>query len=301
MNSAAKNWPKPGAEKRERVTDMIIKNILFCVSFLVFPFAVANEVFTFTVKTDSHLNRELEFAARIPEGYSKADAGEYRIMVLFGGRNWDAEKTIRTYKFNKLADSYKLFLLSPSFKDDEYWEPEKWSGKALFQAVSELEKRYGLKPSKLFYYGYSAGGQCVALFYNYSPEKVQAWALHASGIYFDARNWKKAFAPGLITCGIDDYERYRISRNFIFHFRESGGRVIWIPYRNEDHCLTQNALDAAKYFFGDQLTQKEIFCIGEDDTCQTFPADKKSVENVLEEYRNYLTSERLMELWRNRQ
>lgn len=250
-----------------------------------------------TIETDAPLNKKLEFIYRVPKTYT-ADS---RITVLFGGRNWDATQTLQTYQFDDFADRHKLFLISPSFRDNDYWEPEKWSGKALFQAISELEKRYKLKSSKLFYYGYSAGGQCVALFYDYAPERVEAWALHASGIYFDARNWKKALAPGLITCGVDDYERYQISRNFIFHFRESGGKVIWIPYRNEDHRLTQDALDAAKQFFEDQLTQKSVFYIGDDDTLQIFKADKNYTEKISKEYRNYLTSEPLMELWRNRQ
>jgi len=272
--------------------------ILFAVFLMMFFCERAfcdGQMNRLVITTTAPLNKELECIYRVPKTYN-ADS---QIMVLFGGRNWKAQQTYNTYQFNDFADKHGLFLISPSFCDDDYWEPEKWSGKALFQAISELEIRYRLKSKPLFYYGYSAGGQCVALFYNYAPDRVAAWALHASGVYFNARNWKKTFAPGLITCGVDDYERYRISRDFIFHFRESGGKVIWIPYRNKDHALTKDSLDAAIQFFEDQLEQKKVFCIGDDDTRQAFLPDDETVQSISEEYRNYLTSEKLAELWKD--
>lgn len=75
----------------------------------------------------------------------------YNMKVLFGGRNWSGDKAIKTFNFDVLADKYSLILLSPSFKDNEYWQPEKWSGKALKSAVKTLEKRFRLKPQKLLF------------------------------------------------------------------------------------------------------------------------------------------------------
>ena len=73
-------------------------------------------------------------------------------MVLFGGRNWNGDKAIKTFNFEELADKYSLMLLSPSFKDNEYWQPEKWSGKVLKSTVKLLEKKFRLKPQKLYVY-----------------------------------------------------------------------------------------------------------------------------------------------------
>ena len=108
----------------------------------------------------------IEFAYRTPGSPSSNS----RIMVLFGGRNWTGDKAIKTFNFEELADKYSLILLSPSFNDNEYWQPEKWSGKVLKSAVKLLEKKFSLKPQKLLFYGYSAGGQCANLFYNYMPK-----------------------------------------------------------------------------------------------------------------------------------
>lgn len=279
----------------------ILRHIMF---FLLFPAGMfcahaedmsGGQTGKLVVSTSAPENGKLEFIYRIPKKYNS----ESRIMILFGGRNWPAVQTLERYKFNEFADRHGLFLLSPSFRNDDYWEPEKWSGKALFQAVAELEKRFILKSGKLYFYGYSAGGQCVALFYDYAPERVGAWALHASGVYFNAKGWKKPFAPGLITCGTDDAERFQISRSFIFNFRESGGDVIWVPYRDRGHELTDEALEIARQFFEDRILGCKSALVGDDDTRQTFPATDENISKIEVEYRNYLTSEKLAELWRN--
>lgn len=78
----------------------------------------------------------IEFSYRLPQ----MQTPNTRIMVLFGGRNWQGEMTIKTFNFNALSDKYSLILISPSFKDGDYWEPEKWSGKTLKSAIKALEK-----------------------------------------------------------------------------------------------------------------------------------------------------------------
>ena len=152
----------------------------------------------------------VEFAYRLPAGQPQA------IMVLFGGRNWKGADTLKRFRFDDLADRHRLILLSPSFRDRNYWEPEKWSGPALQRAAAELERRYRMPSRPLFFYGYSAGGQCASLFYAWMPEKVAAWAAHACGVY--PQKITRAHAPALITCGIEDTDRYRISRSFICRY-----------------------------------------------------------------------------------
>ena len=139
--------------------------------------------------------------------------GTARIMVLFGGRNWPGNKTLQTYRFDSLARKHNLILLSPSFRDRNYWDPEQWSGKTLKRAVAELVKQYHLKPHKLYFYGYSAGGQCSALFYAWMPEQVAAWGSHACGVY--PPEIRVSSAPALLTCGEKDSERLAISRIFL--------------------------------------------------------------------------------------
>lgn len=243
-----------------------------------------------TVSTSAPENRCLEVYYRLPAGWNR----ESGIMILFGGRNWSGRETLSKYRFEAFADKYNLILLSPSFVNDDYWEPEKWSGRALFTAVRILEKKLNLKRKKMLYYGYSAGGQCAVLFYAYAPERVLAFGAHACGVYFDARKWK-AHVPALITCGTEDSERLAVSRNFIYGYRESGGSLIWKSYPM-GHALQSGPLEIAQAFFGSILENAPVRFVGEDDSGLCYPAGEK--ENVDVEFRNPLPEGRLLQLWR---
>lgn len=224
----------------------------------------------------------IQFAYQVPAKHNENSA----IMVLFGGRNWPGEKTLKTYEFNELSDKHHLFLISPSFKDREYWKPEKWSGKCLLRGVVELEKQYHLKPQKLYFYGYSAGGQCSALFYDWMPERVAAWGAHACGVY--PATIKHVSAPALITCGREDAERFQISRHFIYRYRENGGSLLWKPFPGV-HELNREALELVRAWFDSLLSSEKVTEYGEDDT-------KQNKTNIDIEYRNPLTS-KTKELW----
>ena len=185
-------------------------------TFLSFLLFMPSLIFAEVIRLDG-----VDFHYRIPKKYDTRS----KIMVLFGGRNWQGERTLKTYNFNALADKHRIFLLSPSFKDRDYWEPEKWSGKLLQKAIRQLENRYNLQPQKVYFYGYSAGGQCTALFYQWMPQKVAACGIHACGVYPEKIKISKA--PFLITCGTEDKERFQISRHFIYRYREHGGLLLW--------------------------------------------------------------------------
>lgn len=227
----------------------------------------------------------VRFFYRAPSRASRTS----RIMVLFGGRNWTGDKTLMVFHFDDLAERHNLFLLSPSFKNREYWEPEKWSGKTLQRAISALCRKYQLREGRVFFYGYSAGGQCSALFYNWMPEQVAAWGLHGCGVYPDRVCCAKA--PALITCGVNDKERFQISRNFVYRYRETGGDLLWKPFLRNGHELNREALELAKAWFDALLSGDRALCYGEDETGQIGG-------NIDIEFRNPLYNKKIMELWK---
>lgn len=227
----------------------------------------------------------VEFIYRAPSTHSP----DSRIMILFGGRNWNGTKTLNTYRFESLAEKHKLFLLSPSFCDREYWNPDKWSGPALKKAVFELEKRYRLAPGKLYLYGYSAGGQCANLFYAWMPERIAAWGAHACGVFF-VKEIREA-VPALLTCGNEDRERFELSKLFLYRYRENGGRLLWKPYRGVGHELNAEALRLARAWFDAQLSGMRAMEFGEDDTGQI----RRGIDP---EYRNPLETPEIREYWK---
>ncbi len=274
---------------------------LFIVSLILYVTACnAGTLQKIILTTPAKHNHHLSFWLRVPTHYKKFDNAHCRIMVLFGGRNWNGNKTIRSYGFDKLADRYGLFLLSPSFKDDEYWYPEKWSGKALLQAIEKINTKYQLSPeNKLLYYGYSAGGQCANLFLFWKPEMVKAWGVHGCGVWSEVKNGGgKITAPGVVTCGEGDDARMILSRNFIYNAREHGVEIIWRSFAG-GHELQPGVLRLARSFFADILGGKrKVEYVGDDQAMEFFPAASSRGKNIEIEYRNSFFSLTTASLWR---
>ncbi len=230
----------------------------------------------------------VEFVCRIPREYG-ADS---RIVVLFGGRGWSGSKTLKVFRFGSLADRKKAFLLSPSFREGEYWNPETGTGNQLAAALAELQKRYGLRKFPVVLYGYSAGGQCAALFSHYKGLSVAAWGAHGCGVFpVDVR---AARMPALVTCGFGDEDRLRISRSFAMRYREAGRILLFKPLPG-GHGLGEDAKAIAREWLMSILEGGESWIWGEDDTLLV-----REKEDIEQESRNPLYTRRLAELWQRR-
>ena len=229
----------------------------------------------------------VEFACRRPLEFSD----ESRIAVLFGGRGWSGEKTLQAFGFDGMADTNRLFLVSPSFSVGEYWRPETGSGLILRRALDSVRRRYGLKNLPVLMYGYSAGGQCAALFSASMKGEVAAWGAHGCGVYPDAD--LASHSPALITCGEEDSERFAICRQFAYRRRESGGNVLFKGY-GCGHHLNRDALDlASAWLAAFSGKTPSVKAWGEDDTQRVLP-----VFRIDSEFRNPLYSSDIERLWK---
>ncbi|MFA7185496.1 MAG: hypothetical protein WC082_11405 [Victivallales bacterium] len=269
------------------------------VTFMAFFSFCAGQITGFEIPAAVPRNKTVKFVLRVPEGFSENDAKNYKIMVLFGGRNWTGERTIKVYNFVKPADKYKLFLLSPSFINDNYWNPEKWSGEVMLRALEKVKIKYSLnKGSKIIYFGYSAGAQCAALFYHWKPDIVLAWGVYACGVWFSPEKKVVDAAPALVTCGEEDEGRYLLSRRFVRSARERGYSVIWRSYP-AGHGLSSEALRLAESFFSSILSGKtRPEYVGDDQEMKFYPAENKNGRNIDIEYRNSFFSLETARLWR---
>ena len=262
-------------------------------------FASAGEISSFDIATNAPQNRNVKMVLRVPANFNFKDAKKYHIMVLFGGRNWSGERTMKAYNFVKMADKYKIFLVSPSFKNNEYWEPEKWSGKALLQAVNKIKVKYRINnDNKLLYFGYSAGAQCAALFYNWKPEIVKAWGVYACGVWFWPKKQVTNTAPAIITCGTDDKGRYLLSRRFVRQAREHGYSIIWRSYP-AGHGLSPKAMALTRSFFASVLdNQSKTKYVGDDQEMDFYPVRSKNARNIDIEYRNNFSNLIFAQQWK---
>ena len=229
----------------------------------------------------------VEFVCRRPRGYS----AKSRIAVLFGGRNWPGDKTLRAFGFDGMADTNRLFLVAPSFSVGEYWRPEIGTGQTLRRAIDSIRRQLALEKRSVLMYGYSAGGQCAALFSAFMKGEVAAWGAHGCGVYPDADLAPQP--PSLITCGEGDAERLSICRQFAYRRRESGGLVL-LRIFDCGHELDPAALALARAwlsaFAGESLP---IRAWGEDDTCRVLP-----VTRIDREFRNPIHTQEIERLWR---
>jgi len=249
---------------------------------------------TFTVLTSAPENRNLEFAIRLPRNFSPSRA---RILVTFGGRNWGAKQTLDTYRFDDFADEYGLVVVAPGFVNDDYWEPEKWSGAALEDALARIRKTHHIPDTPLLYYGYSAGGQCASLFYAWKPAKVAAWAAHACGVWFDDIPDSIRLAPALVTCGVEDQPRYDFGRHFAFRYREAGGELTWRDYPG-GHELIPEAAELARAFFASILESgSPPILVGDDGSGQVYTVDSRQAEHVPAELRSVFRTQAFADLW----
>ena len=272
---------------------------MFLFLFMMFFSTLADEIKTFDISTKAPQNKNVKMVLRVPSGFSEKDAASCHIMVLFGGRNWPGKRTIKTYNFVKIADKYKIFLVSPSFVNNEYWNPEKWSGEALMQAVKKIKVKYRLKDNnRLLYFGYSAGAQCAALFYNWKPEIVKAWGVYACGVWFWPKKQVTNAAPAIITCGTDDKGRYLLSRRFVRQAREHGYSIIWRSYP-VGHGLSPKAMALTRSFFASILDgQSKTKYVGDDQEMDFYPVQSKNARNIDIEYKNNFSNLIFAQQWK---
>ena len=171
----------------------------------------------------------------------RADA---RILVLVGGRGWTGERAIRGLGFAPWAEERNWCIVAPSFSRGEYWVPSNGAADVLRRAVDALRRRHGVRPLPVFLFGYSAGGQLVALLQDDPPFPVAAWGVCGCGVFPDV---PRAGAPALVACGVDDAGRLEIGRNFAYRYREVGGSLLWYPAKG-GHELNERALRLARAF-----------------------------------------------------
>ena len=223
---------------------IVFLSMMFCVELCAYQSRVESVV----VKTRAPSNRVVTFWYRIPSSYQEKNRRSYRVLVLFGGRNTKGKAEVSgKLGWPKWADEHEVFLVSPGFTDDNYWEPKAWSGPALMKALKQIQKKYNICADKLMFYGYSAGSQCSNLFPAWKPENARAWVSHACGVFHEPTG-RMRNVPGLVTCGDADTTRYILSRAFVENCRKKGINIIWKSFPNHPHDVPPDSLKLARAF-----------------------------------------------------
>ena len=137
---------------------MWIKKVLrLYIVFCAVTCLGAQEVYT--LKTSAKGNPTSTFRCRVPAQYNQSSKVKYRLLVYFGGRNTTGEHEVKNPTWTNWCDKNGVFLVVPSYKNDNYWEPQKWSGKALLEAIAQLKKKYPNTEALLIGGATAAGGE----------------------------------------------------------------------------------------------------------------------------------------------
>ena len=222
--------------------------ILVTWAILICSAAFAQNVSCITVRTQAVNNRNVSVWYRVPEHYREIPGRKWRVLVIFGGRNCGGSNEVsNAFGWAKWADRNGVFIVAPGFRDDRYWEPQAWSGRALLSALEQIGKSYEIDQKHLLYYGYSAGSQASNLFAAWRPDLCRAWVSHACGVFHEP-SIRMRRTPGLVTCGDADAARDILSREFVAKSRRVGQQVMWKSYPNHPHDVPQGSLALARAF-----------------------------------------------------
>ncbi|MHB9138852.1 MAG: hypothetical protein ACYC4Q_05565 [Victivallaceae bacterium] len=288
---------------------------LFIISQM-FSFVVSSsgaEVKYIELKTTAPNNKLLKFYYRIPTGYDPKSKQLYRVLVIFGGRNCKGQSEASGgLGFAKWADEHDIFLVGPGFKDDNYWQPERWSGTALFYALKQIKTKYNINDKKIMYYGWSGGSQCSNLFPAWKPELCIAWVSHGCGVFHKPAK-RMMNCPGLVTCGDADIMRYILTRNFVSESRKLGLNILWKSYPNLPHEVPKESTDLAREFLayyheqniGDLQTgpysagsrKRKLLYVGDDQENRFWSANDRAVKNIEPEDRVEFYARELALAW----
>lgn len=267
---------------------------------------------TIPIKTFAKGNPVVQFHYREPTNYDITSKSKFRLLIYFGGRNTKGLNEIGNQSWGAWCDKNGVFLVVPSYKNDNYWEPQKWSGKALLESIAQLKKKYpNICDDKLLFYGYSAGAQCSNLFPAWIPTKTRAYVSHACGVFHKPSDKMKGVA-GLLTCGDADRQRMVINNRFRAAYRNLGVNILWKSFPNHPHDVPQGSTYLAQEFlefyhklYANDLDKsvskprenlKPLF-VGDDQDGVVYPIDSPAAKQIYEEDRVFFFSKELADAW----
>ena len=291
----------------------MIRIVISLISFYCLPLLASSAIVDcVTVQGRGAENRKCEIWYRVPKDYDANSKSLCRVFVFFGGRNYSGKSQTGYANWNGWFDKNNIFLISPSFRNEDYWEPQGWSGRALLEGIEKIKKKYpNICDSKMLFYGYSAGAQCSNLFPAWIPEKSRAYVSHACGVFHKpSERMKKVF--GLITCGDADRQRLIINHRFIEDYRKLGVNILWKSFPNHPHDVPQGSTYLAQAFleYYNKLyacdldstipyptESKSAVFVGDDIDAVVYPINSPLAKQIYKEDRAYFFSKELADAW----
>lgn len=290
-----------------------------------------SDVDKFVVRTTNPDNKEVPFYVRKPPGYAPGAAGKnWRVLFICPALNGDGLETITTTSLIKTATQENWFVVVPTFKGHgnesqdrklSYYYPEKWSGKAVLEALELIKKKYPIVTDGMFMRGVSGGAQFVHRFAIWAPERVAAVVVNSSS-WFEEPNAKSKQVAWLVTVGDSD-PAYDETLKFVNSLREAGALPLFRSYIGMSHQVEDGGMakiNAAFLKFYDVKTREKLGVrkslaapapgaiqppmpaaampyVGDAQDWRYFKNTPEAAGDIPEDSRIYLASEEIARVW----
>jgi pimeloyl-ACP methyl ester carboxylesterase len=274
-------------------------------------------------------NAEVPFYVKWPSSYVHGQSkGPCRVLFICPCYNQDALTVCaRQTPLLDLAEKRGWFVVIPTFKNTGnvrdrktcYYYPEKFSGKAVCEALDLIKRKYPIATDGLLMQGYSGGAQFVHRFAIWAPERVATVAVNSS-TWLDAPNGGSSQVAWLLTIGESD-PGYDPSLTFVDQLRKAGALPIFRSYIGLEHGGADGGgvrqITCAFLSFYDDLTkaklgkQRPLFGVKPQPpmavTAMPFVGDTQdwkyqknspeALDDIAEDSRVYLPSEEVAKVW----
>lgn len=219
------------------------------------PVTVTTISGTDSVPTSNYANPQLNYFYYIPQSVLQNKQQRYPYLILvpkLGGQGQE----FTSQAFKDFAEQQGFVIIAPSFIFDEknfdrktsYQYPAAWSGQALNDILNSFDEKQGLKPSRLYMLGFSAGAQFVLRYSLLYPDYVTACAVNAAG---EADNPTKYQATKFyIAVGSKDIaDRKQTAQNFYKAAQQQKIDATYKEYPNIAHQISDDEIKDELNFF----------------------------------------------------
>lgn len=197
-------------------------------------------------------NSKVKFVYYIPPSLMNTKK-DFPVIVLLPGFNGNGEYMLFD-KIYETADKKGFGIIAPSFKTNlrefkaqkDYTYPEIWSGNALIKMLDKAREK-GLRYSKLYMFGFSAGAQYSTRFSFMYPEKVVACASIANGErFYPTHNNNVNY---YIAIGKYDKERNRVNAKVFAEIcKKLNINYIYKEYEIDHNICREELIDILDFF-----------------------------------------------------
>lgn len=210
---------------------------------------------TDSITTSNYANQTLSYFYYIPQNVMQNKQARHPYLILVPDLSTRGED-FTTQVFKDFANQNNFVIISPSFVFDQknwqnktsYQYPAVWSGQAMNDILNSFDTKQGLKPSRIYMLGFSAGAQFALRYSLLYPDYITACVIIAAGeVDMPTKYQATKF---LISVGDqDEQDRINKARDFYYAADAQKIDIYYKEYKSIAHQLSDEEINDAFTMF----------------------------------------------------